>query len=125
MKHWTINYPKRHIENSNVKEERTEKRYKRIVRVFKHLKARCKPRQGMRFSSYLIESLVFSAPDGCFGDDIELSTKKVLGWLATTRDFTQMKCPNGITFLCGDKPDQFNETEIRELIAQIGYQLAG
>ena len=122
-KQWTINFPKLHLQNSNRKETRTSGKYKRIVRVFKHLKAHCKPPEGMKFSSYLIECLVFSAPDACFVDDVSRSVRNVLGHIDLIRETSRPKCPNGITELIGTAVDQFSLAEIQNLASQIASLL--
>lgn len=66
-----INWPDQNYENGVAKRERTKLRYKKIVRILKNL--RCEMQsdgvaQAENVASFLIECLVWNAPDNLFGN---------------------------------------------------------
>lgn len=68
-----VNYPKQHIENGKQKNSRTQKRYKRVVRIFKKVRYKM-IEDGVDVSpnitSFLLECLVWNVPDDMFnGND--------------------------------------------------------
>jgi hypothetical protein len=71
-----INFPIQHYENGCTKNDRTKRRYKRVVRILKRLRNHIDnngttPQDIKRASggtpSFLIESLVYNCPDNLFG----------------------------------------------------------
>jgi hypothetical protein len=66
-----INYPKFHIENGKLKNADTQRRYKRVARIFKRIRHQM-INEGVPvkqcISSFLIESLLFNVPDSYFND---------------------------------------------------------
>ncbi|MGB3182226.1 MAG: nucleotidyltransferase [Cyclobacteriaceae bacterium] len=68
-----INYPKLHIENGRNKNNRTGRRYKRMVRVFKnvtnHMRANGENVPN-GISSFLLECLLFNVPDNYFDNNL-------------------------------------------------------
>lgn len=60
------NFPKQHIENGKKKNERTQKRFKRLVRIFKKIRYKM-IEDGIQVSpnitSFLLECLVWNVPD--------------------------------------------------------------
>jgi len=70
-KDWTkvMNYPKQHIENGKKKNERTQKRFKRLVRIFKKIRYKM-IEDGIQVSpnitSFLLECLIWNVPDYIF-----------------------------------------------------------
>jgi hypothetical protein len=86
-----VNWPKQHQERATAKNEATRSRFKRLVRILKHLRAGMAGQENAveksaagQVSSFFIECLVFNAPDTCFnrqeGGYME-DTKAVLDWL--------------------------------------------
>ncbi len=65
--HWIHNYPSQHYENGVTKNEATSKRFKSVVRILKNLENRMVD-DGVSpvVASYLIECLVYNAPQDCF-----------------------------------------------------------
>ncbi|MCK5539024.1 MAG: nucleotidyltransferase [Bacteroidales bacterium] len=67
-----INYPKFHIENGKLKNADTQRRYKRVARIFKRIRHQM-INDGIPvkqcISSFLIESLLFNVPDFQFSYD--------------------------------------------------------
>lgn len=66
------NYPKQHVENGKWKNARTQKRYKRLVRIFKKVRYKMID-DGVQVSShitsFLLESLVWNVPDSVFNNN--------------------------------------------------------
>lgn len=66
-----INYPKKHIENGKLKNEITQRRFKRLARILKRLRYKMKD-DGIKIneniSSFLIECLVWNVPNEIFND---------------------------------------------------------
>jgi hypothetical protein len=70
------NFPEQHYANGCAKNDRTGRRYKRVVRILKRLRNHISDnpylsaetaRRAKEVASFLIESLVYSCPDGLFG----------------------------------------------------------
>ena len=69
---WVLNFPKQHIDNGKIKNSNTQRRFKRSVRVFKQLKVDMKKNNvniSEFISSFLIESLVWNAPNYIFNNN--------------------------------------------------------
>jgi len=86
-----VNWPRQHDERGAAKNAATNGRFKRMVRIFKHLRAdmAVQGTDGQKsaagqVSSFFLECLVFNAPDACFdqkeGGYIQ-DTTAVLTWL--------------------------------------------
>jgi len=62
-----VNYPKQHLERSTAKNDRTYRRYKRVVRILKRLENEM-VKQGVieEVPSFLIASATWNVPDGYF-----------------------------------------------------------
>ncbi len=73
------NYPKQHIENGKWKNEKTQKRFKRVVRIFKKIRYKM-IEDGIQVSpnitSFLLECLVWNVPDRVFNNN-DTWTKRV------------------------------------------------
>ncbi len=65
---WIYNFPTQHHDNGNAKRNRTLRRFKGIVRVFKSLRADMEERGigRVRVPSFLVECLVYAVEDGYF-----------------------------------------------------------
>ncbi|TXH34429.1 MAG: nucleotidyltransferase [Rhodospirillaceae bacterium] len=73
-----INFPEQHYANGCAKNDRTHRRFKRVVRILKRLRNHMLDNTGVpppvrdaasRARSFLIESLVFNCPDAVFNSD--------------------------------------------------------
>lgn len=82
-----INYPKQQFEKGEAKHVRTSRQYKKLVRIIKNLRnemsdagiAAAEP-----ISSFLIECLVYNAPDVFFArSDFYERLRSVLAWIST------------------------------------------
>ena len=66
-----VNYPLQHIENGKKKNENTQRRYKRMVRIFKRLKIKMEDDGFFKdncISSFLLESLIWNCPNDIFNE---------------------------------------------------------
>lgn len=65
---WTINFPEQHYANGVAKNDRTSRRFKRIVRIFKRLRADMELRGLLLIEvpSFLVECLVYAVEDEYF-----------------------------------------------------------
>ncbi len=67
-----INYPQRHIQNGIEKNKETQKRYKRLVRIFKRIRYKMitdGESVDTGISSFLIECLLWNTPNNYFNDN--------------------------------------------------------
>ena len=61
-----INYPKIHLENGRAKNQDTSHRYKKLVRIMKHIKNNMEDEgltDGNHITSFLVESLIWNVPN--------------------------------------------------------------
>lgn len=86
------NYPGAQLDNGNAKNNRTKRRYKRMVRALKRLQTQLVDAGALskELPSYLIECLVYNVPDSNFGHVTYLADMR--GVLATIFNET---LPNG------------------------------
>ncbi|WP_437661635.1 nucleotidyltransferase domain-containing protein [Sorangium sp. So ce1182] len=86
-----INWPDQHYKRGVAKNDATNRRFKRMVRIFKHLRvdmaeqgdAEQKSAAG-QVRAFVLECLVHNAPDACFNLEeggYRKDTEAVLGWL--------------------------------------------
>lgn len=67
-----INYPKQHIENAKVKNENTQKRYKRLTRIVKHIRYKMindGEDVSDKITSFLLECLIWNVPNRIFNNN--------------------------------------------------------
>lgn len=63
---WVTNYPKVHLKNGREKNNATNRQYKALVRIMKHIKNNMvddKKTDGDRITSFLVECLVWNVPN--------------------------------------------------------------
>ncbi|MFC1596216.1 nucleotidyltransferase [Candidatus Margulisiibacteriota bacterium] len=68
---WITNYPIQHIENGKIKNNSTQKRYKRLTRIFKRILYKMiddKYDVNDNITSFLLECLVWNVPNNKFND---------------------------------------------------------
>lgn len=64
-----INYPVQHIKNGVLKNDATDKKFKKMVRIAKNIRVLMEDMgidSAKRISSFLIESLLWNVPDKCY-----------------------------------------------------------
>lgn len=105
-----INFPKEHIKNGQAKNLRCSSRYKPTVRQVKRLRNRAVDlgllRDGVA-PGYLLECMVFNAPDLKFVSDDSARLLDVLAWLKFADKSAFTSC-DGIHSLFGTDPGGFN-----------------
>jgi len=107
-----VNFPKIHIANGEAKNaaNRTNGRYKSMVRVFKNARNRL-VRDGLLVEnscpSYCVECFVYNATDVCFGTSYQDSFAKIVDYLGALPT-QQFMSQNGIIPLFGPSPVQWN-----------------
>ena len=73
------NYPKQHITNGKAKNANTQKRYKRLVRIFKKIRYKMiedGEQVSSHITSFLLECLIWNVPNNIFNDN-DTWTKRV------------------------------------------------
>jgi hypothetical protein len=107
------NYPKQNYDNSVAKNKATGRRYKEIVRCTKRIGGelydqRIIPRD---YPGYLIESLVYNAPNSCFGnprryDDVQAVFRYLWNSLGDPAVYNSWTEPSGLLWLFYGRPDR-------------------
>ena len=108
---WVINYPKIHYENGVKKNEKTNKRYKPTVRMFKNARTYLVDRGVIPpdlAPSYFLECLLYNVPNDKFGPNLQSTFREVIVWLQKT-DFGRFVCQNEQLLLFGSSPEQWSE----------------
>ena len=108
---WVINYPKIHYENGVKKNDKTNKRYKPTVRMFKNARTYLVDRGVIPADlapSYFLECLLYNVPDDKFGPNLQSTFREVIVWLQKT-DFGRFVCQNEQLLLFGSSPEQWSE----------------
>lgn len=76
-----VNYPKQHKQNGIEKNNRTDRRYKRLVRIVKNLSIRMEEDgyySNNNVTSFLLECLTYNYPSNMIIADVDLDWNKVL-----------------------------------------------
>jgi hypothetical protein len=107
------NYPKQNYDNGVAKNSATGRRYKEIVRCTKRLVGELYDERIITrdYPGYLLESLVYNAPNSCFGhtrryDDMQAVLRFLwigLGEAGTYNSWTE---PSGLLMLFRGRPDR-------------------
>ena len=96
-----INYPIQHYNNGVNKNDRTRRRYKRLVRIIKNLKCEMEESgyyDNPNITSFLIESLVYNMPDSKF-----LLENEYYDWNDIVKNF--------LIFIFGSTKEERNDCE--------------
>ena len=115
---WVVSYPQRHYERGFKKEESTNKRYKRVIRMFKAARDCLVENNVIEEDiapSYFIECLLYNVPDGLFRPRLVKSYKGIVDYLSTT-NLQQFKCQNGIRELFGSSGELWSVNKARKFI---------
>jgi hypothetical protein len=104
---WVVSYPQQHYEKGLKKEESTNKRYKRVIRMFKAARNYLVEKNAIEDGtapSYFIECLLYNIPwvrmDELFRPRLVKSYSGIVDYLSTT-NLKQFKCQNGVRELFG------------------------
>ncbi|MFC2021210.1 nucleotidyltransferase, partial [Chloroflexota bacterium] len=91
---WVVSYPQQHYERGLHKEEATNNRYKRVIRMFKAARnylVQNNEIQDDTAPSYFIECLLFNVPNEMFRQRLPQSYSGIVDFLLAT-NLQQFKC---------------------------------
>ncbi len=112
---WIVSYPQQHYEKGLKKEESTNKRYKRVIRMFKaarnHLIETDKIEDDTA-PSYFIECLLFNVPNELFKPRLVKSYEGIVEYLSTT-NLQRSRCQNGKRELFSPSADLWSVRKAR------------
>jgi len=119
---WATSYPKQHHASGLIKEQDTNSRYKRTIRMFKAARNHLVENQAIRDGtapSYFIECLLHNVPDDLFRSSLAQSYKGIVEYLATT-ELQQFKCQNRIRELFSQSRDLWSIDKAQRFIQALG-----
>jgi len=122
---WVVSYPHQHYERGLRKEEATNNRYKRVIRMFKATRNYLVENnliQGDTAPSYFIECLLFNVPNEMFRPRLVNSYTNIVEYLSTA-NLRQFECQNGKRELFGSSPDLWSENKARTFIRALAKLL--
>jgi predicted nucleotidyltransferase len=116
-----INFPKPHYDNGVKKNagNRTNGRYKPIVRMFKNGRTYLIDRHLLSADvapSYFLECLLYNVPDSAFGSSFQHSFATVFDWLGSKASVNQLVCQNEQLPLFGSAPEQWDSAKARQML---------
>jgi hypothetical protein len=120
-----INYPKLHKINGIAKHRDTRENFKPTVRQAKHLKRRAVSSGKLDPTiapGYLLECMIYNAPDGLFTDDHTERLTGVLRWLVAT-DLTSFKSVDSMHELFKTDPGKFSAVEAKSVVISLAEEL--
>ena len=115
---WVVSYPKQHHSRGLKKEQATNNRYKRTIRMFKAARNLLIQKRAIRDGtapSYFIECLLYNVPDNLFKPRLAQSYKSIVKYLAIT-ELQHFKCQNGLLELFGSSRDLWSVNEAQKFI---------
>jgi hypothetical protein len=119
---WAVSYPKQRYKHGVSKEEATQSRYKRTIRMFKAARKQLVKshliKSGLA-SSYYIECLMSNVPDRLFKVGLGDTYQGIVKYLSTA-DLRQFKSQNGFGELFGIEPDLWNIDDAQRFIKALG-----
>ncbi len=120
-KRWVVSFPQQHYDEGQKKEEATDHRFKRAIRMFKAARNRLVEKKLLAKSdapSYFIECLLYNVPDSLFAPKLAPTYTSVLDWLrkAHLREF---KCQNGRVDLFGPGREQWTQKRARAFVGAL------
>ena len=115
---WVVSFPQQHHEQGQNKEEATDGRFKRTVRMFKAARNRLVEKKALTKSdapSYFVECLLYNVPDDLFVPKLAPRYEAIVDWLktATLNDF---KCQNDRVDLFGPGKEQWSQKKARAFV---------
>lgn len=119
---WVVSYPKQHHARGLKKEQSTNNRYKRTIRMFKaarnHLVESHAIRDGTA-PSYFIECLLYNVPDDLFRPRLVQSYSGIIDYLVAT-ELQRFKCQNGVRELFGPSRDLWSVDNAQKFVQALG-----
>lgn len=120
-----VNFPKVHRINGREKNLATGKNFKPAVRQMKQLKRRAVNSGRVNPKSapgYLLECMVFNAPDGIFVEDHHSRLLGVLQWLLKA-DFSNFKSVDKIHELFRTDPGNYSDADAKLLAVSLAQEM--
>ncbi|MFC2060028.1 nucleotidyltransferase [Chloroflexota bacterium] len=115
---WVVSYPRQHYERGLEKEEATNNRFKRTIRMFKaarnHLVENHAIKEGTA-PSYFIECLLYNVPNDLFKDNFGQTYSGIVDYLKNA-NLQQFKSQNGVRQLFGQSKDLWNVGEAKKFV---------
>ena len=105
---WVVSYPEQHHQRGVKKEQATNKRFKRTIRMFKAARNQLVSKRVITKEdapSYFIECLLYNVPDHLFEQELAPTYLGILTWLKTAR-LKDFQCQNGQLPLFGPQPEK-------------------
>ena len=115
---WIVSYPQQHYEKGMKKEESTNNRYKRVIRMFKAARNRLVENNEIEDDtapSYFIECLLYNVPNELFRPRLVQSYSGIVDYLSNS-NLQQFKCQNGRRELFGPSVDLWSVNKARIFI---------
>ena len=115
---WVVSYPQLHHQRGLKKEEATDNRFKRTIRMFKAARNQLVSKQALTKEdapSYFIECLLYNVPDGLFAPKLAPTYTGILAWLKTAK-LNDFQCQNGLLPLFGPQPEQWSVKKARAFV---------
>ncbi len=115
---WVVSYPHQHHQRGLNKEQTTNRRFKRVIRMFKTARNHAVDEVLIgRYvaPSYFIECLLFNVPDELFSRRLESTFADVLDWLKTAK-LEDFLCQNGRVAMIGNQREQWTIAKSRAFV---------
>ena len=115
---WVVSFPQQHYDHGQKKEEATDHRFKRSIRMFKAARNRLVEKKVLTKGdapSYFIECLLYSVPDSLFAPKLAPTYTSVLDWLRKAH-LGELKCQNGKVDLFGPGREQWTQKKARSFV---------
>ena len=115
---WVVSFPQQHHDQGQKKEEATDYRFKRTIRMFKAARNRLVGKKMLTKDdapSYFIECLIYNVPNGLFVERLVPTYTGIVDWLrnAKLKDF---QCQNGRVELFGPGREQWSQKKARAFV---------
>lgn len=120
-KRWVVSYPQQHHQRGLNKEQATNNRFKRAIRMFKAARNRAVDDGviGRRVApSYFIECLLFNVPDELFAGRLAPTYIGILDWLETA-NFENFQCQNGLVPLFENRKEHWTLAKSRAFVTSM------
>ena len=115
---WVVSFPQQHHDRGQKKEEATNRRFKRTIRMFKAARTRLVDMKALTKDdapSYFIECLLYNVPDGLFVAKLGPTYTGIVDWLRTA-NLQGFRCQNGQVPLFGPAPEQWSQKKARAFV---------
>ena len=115
---WVVSFPQQHHDQGQKKEEATNYRFKRTIRMFKAARNRLVGKKMLTKDdapSYFIECLIFNVPDSLFAPRLAPTYTGIVDWLRTAK-LQGFKCQNGQVDLFGPGREQWSQKRARVFV---------